>query len=105
MERLQPQPSDNQEFTALQAQVDEWGWTRAMHYHRDAKLARELLSCGEMIRMRMRIDEISDAQSALCSQSNVAVDLAKLRIDQHCGASLLATYEVRPAAADGHCFK
>jgi len=81
MERLQPQPSDNQEFTALQAQVDEWGWARAMHYHGDTELARELLSCGEMIRMRVRIDEISDAQTIPCGQRGIAVDLAKLRVD------------------------
>ena len=76
-----------------------------MHYHRDCELAGELLGRREMIRMRVRVDEISDAQAVLCSQRNVAVDLAKLRIDQHCGASLLATDEVGAAAADGHCFK
>jgi len=81
MERLQPQPSDNQELTALQAQVDEWGWARAMHHYRYAELARELLGCGEMIRMCVRIDEISDAQTVPRGQRGVAVDLAKLRVD------------------------
>jgi len=52
-----------------------------MHHHRDAKLACELLSCGEMIRMRVRIDEISDAQAIARGQRGIAVDLAKLRVD------------------------
>jgi hypothetical protein len=34
-----------------------------------------------MIRVRVRIDEIPDAQTVLCCQSNVAVDLAQFRVD------------------------
>jgi hypothetical protein len=81
MKCLQPEPADRQEFAALQAQVDEWSGARAVHYHRHCELAGELLRRGEMIRMRVRIDEISDAQTVLCSQRDIAVDLAKLRVD------------------------
>src|SRR3989454_9013493 len=62
VQRVQPQPSDNQEITALQVQVDEWGWARAMHHHRHAELARELLGCGEMIRVRSE-EHTSELQS------------------------------------------
>ncbi len=74
MQRLQPQPSDDQELTALQAQVDKWRWAGAMHHHRHTELARELLGCGEMIRVRVRVDEIPDAQTVPCGQRQVTVE-------------------------------
>jgi hypothetical protein len=56
-----PPMSGYEKFTALQAQVDEWSRARDVHYHRHCELASELLCCGEMIRVRVRIDEIPDA--------------------------------------------
>ena len=72
-----------------------------MHHHRHPKLASELLGCGEMIRVRVCIDEIADSQAVARGEREVAVDLAELRINQRRGASLLAADHVRPASAGG----
>ncbi len=101
VQRLQTQPADDQQFPALQAQIDEGRRARAMHHHRHPELASELLGCGEMIRVRVRIDEIADAQAVTRGERDVAVDLAELRINQCRGASLLAANHVRPASAGG----
>ena len=76
-----------------------------MHDHRHIELARELLSCREMIRVRMGIDEIPDAQTIPCGQRDVAVDLAELRVDQRRSTGLLAADDIGPAAAGCHCFE
>ncbi len=81
VERLQPQLSDDQQFTALQTQIDEWRRTCGMHHYRHTELARELLRCREMICVRMGIDGIPDTQTLSCGQRDVAVDLPEFRVD------------------------
>src|ERR1700733_8877000 len=105
MQCLQPQLPDCEKFTALQAQVDERSWTRAVHHHRPSQLASKLPGRGKMIRVRVRIDEIPDAQTISCSQRNVPVDLAELGVDQRGGAGFLASDHIGPAAARRYCFE
>ena len=76
-----------------------------MHHHRHVELARELLGGREMIRVRMGVDEIVDAQTILGGERHVAVDLAEFRVDQRRGASVLAADQVGAAAAGGDSFE
>src|ERR1700733_11225580 len=105
MESLKSQPANHQQFPSLHSQIDEWCRAGVMHHHRHIELARELLSSGEMIRMCMGIDEIPEAQTILCGQRGVAVDLAELRVDQRRSTGLLTADDIGPAAAGRHCFK
>jgi hypothetical protein len=98
-------PSDDQQFTALQAKVDEWCCAGAMHHYRHSELTPELLGCREMIRVRVCVDEIPNAQTIPCGQREVAVNLAEFRVDQRRGAGILAADDIGPAAAGGHCFE
>src|ERR1700722_16978258 len=76
-----------------------------MHDHWHTQLTSELLTGREMIRVRMRVDEIAYAQPIFCSQRDVSVDLAELRVDQRRGAGLLAADEIGSAAAASYCFE
>src|ERR1700691_2173285 len=76
-----------------------------MHDYRHTQLASQLLTGREMIRVRMGVDEIPYAQSIFCSQRDVAVDLAELRVDQRRGAGLLAPDKIGEAPAASHCFE
>jgi hypothetical protein len=105
MQRLQPQPSDHQKLTPLQAQVDVWGWAGTMHHDRHSELARQLLGCGKMIRVRVRIDEIPDAQTVPRGRREVAIKLPKLGVDQCCGAGFLAADDIGTAPTGGDCFE
>src|SRR4249919_1755450 len=55
--------------------------------------------------MRMRIDQVMDAQALASRQRQVAVDQTDLGIDQRRGAAICATNEVRPAAAGAQLLK
>jgi hypothetical protein len=47
-----------------------------------------------MIRVRVGVDEISDAQTLPCGERDVAVDLAEFRVNQRRGAGLLAADDI-----------
>ena len=102
---LQSESADDQQFAALQAQVDERCRAGAMHDHWHIRLSSQLLTGGEMIRVRMGVDEIAYAQTISCGQCQVAVDLAELRIDERRSASLLAADDIGAAPAASHCFE
>src|ERR1700683_2185593 len=76
-----------------------------MHDHGHTQLASKLLTCREMIRVRMGVDEVAYAQPIFCNQRDVAVDLAELRVDQRRGAGLLAADDIGPAPPGSHCFE
>ncbi len=105
VERLQPQPPDQQQFLALQAQVDKRRRAGAVHHHRYTELAPELLGCRKMIRVSVRVDEIADTQPIARGQREVTIDLAELRVDQHRGTGCLAVNQIGAAAARSHCFE
>src|ERR1700734_546636 len=79
--------------------------TRAVHDDRRVELIRELPRRGEMISMRMRVDEITKAQTMTRRQCDVAVDLAELGINQRCGAGFLAADQVGAATPAGNGLK
>jgi hypothetical protein len=53
----------------------------------------------------VRIDEIPDAHSVVTREGEVAVDLARFRINQHGRAGLGAADEVRPAPTRRNLFE
>jgi hypothetical protein len=105
MQRLQAQAPNHQQITTLEAQVDERRRTRAVHDDRRVKLIRELPRRGEMIGMRVGIDEITEAQAMTRRQCVVAVNLAELGINQGRGAGFLATDQVGAATPAGNGLK
>lgn len=52
-----------------------------------------------MIGVRVRVDDVVEAEPRLRRDPEVAVDLAQLRVDEHGAARLGAAHEIRKAAA------
>ena len=72
--------------------------------HIDASLREQAIG-REMIGMRVRVDEVADAQAVACRQREVAVDLAHLGVDQRRGAARFAADEIGLATAGGDLFE
>src|SRR5690606_32431617 len=64
-----------------------------------AELAAELAGSGEVIRVRVRLDDVVDAHAALGGERDVAIELLEVRIDEHRRARDVATDQVRQATA------
>ena len=91
------QRSQRDRLSVAQAHVDEWRRARVVHHDRRIETPRELAIGGEMIRVRMRIDEVADAQSMLRGERQVTIDLARFRIYQRSRAGLTTTDQIGPA--------
>jgi hypothetical protein len=76
-----------------------------MHDDGYIEAASELAGGGEVIRVRVRIDRMTDTQTVARSKRQVPIDLAQLWIDQRCGATLSATDEIRPATTRSDLFE
>ncbi len=108
MQHPQPQLSHGQHLAVVEAHVHERRRARAMHHHRYGEPSRELPRPGEVVGMRVRVDQVPDPQAVPRRERDVAVDLAQLRIDQRARAGVGAADEVGLAAAGGdlledHC--
>jgi hypothetical protein len=101
VDRLHPNVADHEHVAVLQPQVRERRRAVAMHDHRNAELARELVRGGEVIRVRMRVDDVAKPQAATRQRALITVDLPDLRIDQRRDARVRTTDEIRLAAAGG----
>jgi hypothetical protein len=64
-----------------------------------AELLPELASGGEVIGMRVRLDNVVDAHAALGRHRDVTIELIEVRIDEHRGARIVAPDQVRQEAA------
>jgi hypothetical protein len=76
-----------------------------MHDDRHAQLAPDLLGGGEMIRVRMRIDDVVKPQPVAGRERLIAIDLADLGIDERRRAAVRATDEIGLAAAGRDLFE
>jgi hypothetical protein len=97
MHRVDPQLPEDNRFPVTQTHVDERSGARLMHHDGHIEAAGEFARSGEVVRVRVRIDHRMDAQTVARSKRQVPIDLAQLWIDQHGGATLGATDEIRPA--------
>src|SRR5258708_39735010 len=79
-----------QDFSGVEAQVDEWRRARAVHRHGRIQVPGKLLSGRKMVRMRLGVDEVTDAQAVTRSQGGVAIDETTLRIDADGRAAIAA---------------
>ena len=105
MHDREPQLSDGEHLAVVEREIDERRRAEPMHRDRHVEAMRELLRRREVIGVRMRIDQVMDAQALASRQREVAVDQADLGIDQRRGAAICAADEVRPAAAGAQLLK
>src|SRR5262249_12667372 len=77
----------------------ERGRAGAMHHDRHPKRLRHMPHRGEVVGMRVRIDEVTDPHAFASGMGDVTVELADLRIDQRSRAGAGATDEVGLATA------
>ena len=89
---LQTQAADMNHVAVIEAHVDERRGTFAMHHHGHAELLRQLPCPGKVVGVRVRIDQVTDAQPVARGEAKIAVNLARLRID-HYGRACLAAAE------------
>src|SRR6185437_225916 len=61
MHHLGSQRAERDRFPVAEAHIDEGRRTRLVHHDRNVETLGELTSGGEMIRMRMRIDQVTEA--------------------------------------------
>ena len=73
----------------------------AVHDDGHAEPQPELGVRREVVGVRVRVDEIMDAQPVAGRAREVTVDLPQLGIDQHCRAGVGAADEIRLAPARG----
>jgi hypothetical protein len=102
---LESQPSKRNRFAVTEAHVDKRRRAGVVHHHRHIETAGELTISGEMIRVRMCIDQIADAQAVLTGEREAAIDLAHFRIYQRGRARLSATYQIRPTPTGRDLFE
>ncbi len=95
---LSRRASHRQHLTVIEREIDERRGARAVHDDGDIEPRGELLRRGEVIGVRVGVDQVVDAQSAARRRRQVTVDQADLRIDERAGAALGATDQVRLAA-------
>ena len=61
VDHAQTQAADEHHVAVIQAHVHEW-LTFAMHHHGYAELPRQLPCRGEVVGVRVRINQVMDAQ-------------------------------------------
>ena len=94
-----PQAARDERLAVVDPHVDVGRDARAVHDARDAEPSRELARRREVIRVRVRVDDVVDADAGLADERERAIDLRQLGIDHHAGAGLAARDHVRAAAA------
>src|SRR6185312_8460359 len=72
---------------------------------RHLQAAPEFGGGREVIRVRVGIEQVAHVQAIVRGETEVAVQLSDLRIDEHRGAGLLAPHQVRLAAAGRNVFE
>ncbi len=105
VQRLQAQASHHQQLAVIEAQIDERRRAQAMHRDRNVESARKLLCGGEMVGVRVRVDDVVDAQSIPRRQGEIAVDETELRIDEHGSAALRAPEQIGLATPGAEMFE
>ncbi len=101
----QPQTARDQRLPVVDPHVDVGRDARAVHDARYAEAVRELARCREVIRVRVRVDDVVDADTVSGEEGERAIDLRQLGIDHHPGAGVAARDQVRAAAAAADLFE
>jgi hypothetical protein len=96
-----PQCAEGERVSVLHREVDERRGARAVHHHRRAELARDVARRGEVIGVRVRVDQVLDRESARGRGGRVALGAVEDRIDDRRHAILFAADEVRATAFRG----
>ncbi len=80
--RLQPHAADPKDFAVRQAKVGVRRGTETVHDDRGIQHFAQFAAGRKMIRVRMRVDQVADADARPRGQSDVMIDLLQGRIDQ-----------------------
>jgi hypothetical protein len=91
---LQTMLADQQHLTVVQPQIHEWCRARAMHSNGYVEFPGKLLGSGKMVGVRMRINQVVDAQTVTRGQRDVAINQADFWIDERCCTTFGATNQV-----------
>ena len=73
---MQPQLPEHHHLAVVDPHVHERRRTRAVHHDGHAELSRELAGRREMVGVRVRVDEVANAQAVARGEREVVVDLA-----------------------------
>ncbi len=85
-------------FPIADTHIHEGRRARLMHGDGYVEAPRQLPGGGEVVRVSVRVDDMTNAQPVMRGQRNVAIDLAQLRIDQGRRASVWTADQIGSAA-------
>ena len=105
MHHLHAQATDEKHIAVVQAHVHEWRRTLAMHHDGYPKLPRELACGRKVVGVRVRINQVMNAQTVARRNAEVAIDLTDLRINHDCRARVAAAEQIGLATAVAICSK
>ena len=94
-----PQATRDERLPVVDPYIDVGRDARAVHDAGYAEPSRELARRREVIRVRVRVDDVVDADTGFADEGECAIDLRKLGIDHHPGTGFAARDHIRAAAA------
>ena len=91
---MQAQFADGEHVAIIEPKPGEWRRTLLMHDDGNVEHRAQDLRRRKMIGMRMRVDDVMDANALLARQGQIVIDLPVFRIDQRSNPRLRTSDEI-----------